>query len=203
MPLASTKDLTDTQWNVLDNLIPKPTTRRDGRGRPWKDRRSVLNGILWVLRTGAPWADVPRPLSVLPNLPPPLPAMGPLRSDERNSRSNCPRTEGSRCSGWGGSLQVSANKCQSSFHGEGMQPPGTFEYSAWASSKMGMSESRSASCRLGVEEDFEGFENCYSQRNTFAETAVHTINATASAVRSRACADHASPFQIPSSSDTA
>jgi transposase len=26
---------------------------------PWKDRRAVLNGILWVLRTGAPWADVP------------------------------------------------------------------------------------------------------------------------------------------------
>lgn len=29
------------------------------RGRPWKSRRSVLNGILWVLRTGAPWADLP------------------------------------------------------------------------------------------------------------------------------------------------
>ena len=31
--------------------------RMDDRGRPWKSRRSVLNGILWVLRTGAPWAD--------------------------------------------------------------------------------------------------------------------------------------------------
>jgi transposase len=30
-----------------------------GRGRPWKSRRSVLNGVLWVLRTGAPWADLP------------------------------------------------------------------------------------------------------------------------------------------------
>src|SRR5436190_1299634 len=30
-----------------------------GRGRPWKPRRSVLNGILWVLRTGAPWSDLP------------------------------------------------------------------------------------------------------------------------------------------------
>jgi len=28
-------------------------------GRPWKSRRSVLNGVLWVLRTGAPWADLP------------------------------------------------------------------------------------------------------------------------------------------------
>src|SRR5713226_4733752 len=40
-------------------LIPEPPRRKDGRGRPWKARRSVLNGILWVLRTGAPWADLP------------------------------------------------------------------------------------------------------------------------------------------------
>jgi len=59
MPPANNRDLTDTQWETLDNLIPRPTSRTDGRGRPWKDRRSVLNGILWVLRTGAPWADVP------------------------------------------------------------------------------------------------------------------------------------------------
>lgn len=44
---------------IPDNLIPKPKSRDDRRGRPWKDRRAVLNGILWVLRTGAPWADVP------------------------------------------------------------------------------------------------------------------------------------------------
>ena len=56
---AHDRDLTDTQWLILDPLIPKPTRRRDGRGRPWTDRRSVLNAILWVLRTGAPWADVP------------------------------------------------------------------------------------------------------------------------------------------------
>jgi hypothetical protein len=43
----------------LEVLIPEPIPRRDGRGRAWKDRRAVLNGILWVLRTGAPWADVP------------------------------------------------------------------------------------------------------------------------------------------------
>src|SRR5580704_8536068 len=54
-----TRDLTDEQWKILDPLIPKPRRRRDGRGRPWKSRRSVLNGVLWVLRTGAPWADLP------------------------------------------------------------------------------------------------------------------------------------------------
>ena len=59
MPLRNTRDLTDAQWATLDTLIPEPAPRRDGRGRPWKDRRAVLNGILWVLRTGAPWADVP------------------------------------------------------------------------------------------------------------------------------------------------
>src|SRR5258705_11675676 len=53
------RDLTDEQWKILDPLIPKPRTRSDGRGRPWKSRRSVINGILWVLRTGAPWADLP------------------------------------------------------------------------------------------------------------------------------------------------
>src|ERR1700730_8937639 len=53
------RDLNDYQWKVLDPLIPKPKRRNDGRGRPWKSRRSVLNGILWVLRTGAPWADLP------------------------------------------------------------------------------------------------------------------------------------------------
>jgi transposase len=59
MPLANARDLNDSQWEILDDLIPEPTLRKDGRGRPWKDRRAVLNGILWVLRTGAPWADVP------------------------------------------------------------------------------------------------------------------------------------------------
>ena len=52
-------DLTDDQWKILDQLIPKPAKRHDGRGRPWKSRRSVMNGVLWVLRTGAPWADLP------------------------------------------------------------------------------------------------------------------------------------------------
>jgi len=56
---AHHRDLTDAQWSTLDTLIPEPAPHRDGRGRPWKDRRAVLDGILWVLRTGAPWADVP------------------------------------------------------------------------------------------------------------------------------------------------
>ena len=56
MPLPNVRDLTELQWAILDPLIPEPPRRKDGRGRPWKGRRSVLSGILWVLRTGAPWA---------------------------------------------------------------------------------------------------------------------------------------------------
>jgi len=52
-------DLTDAQWAILAPLLPKPRIRRDRRGRPWRDPRDVLNGILWILRTGAPWKDLP------------------------------------------------------------------------------------------------------------------------------------------------
>ena len=52
-------DLTDEQWAVLKPLLPEPPRRADGRGRPWWCARQVLNGVLWVLRTGAPWHDLP------------------------------------------------------------------------------------------------------------------------------------------------
>lgn len=54
-----TRDLTDELWEMLAPLLPVPSRRNDGRGRPWKENRAVLNGILWILRTGAPWADLP------------------------------------------------------------------------------------------------------------------------------------------------
>jgi len=49
-------DLTNAQWQRLEPLLPsqKPKT-----GRPAVDHRRILNGMLWVLRTGAPWRDVP------------------------------------------------------------------------------------------------------------------------------------------------
>ena len=47
-------DLTDFEWNVIEPLLPnKP------RGVPRVDDRRVLNGIMWVLRSGAPWRDLP------------------------------------------------------------------------------------------------------------------------------------------------
>ena len=53
-------ELTKEQWSRLKHLIPCSNKRQDGRGRPRKDPRDVLNGILWVLRTGAPWKDIPQ-----------------------------------------------------------------------------------------------------------------------------------------------
>lgn len=52
-------DLTDEQWSVIAPLIPEPTIRADGKGRPWRDSREVMDGILWILRTGACWHDLP------------------------------------------------------------------------------------------------------------------------------------------------
>ena len=53
-------DLTDTQWQSIKQFIPDDPIREDRRGRPWSEQRAVLNGILWILRTGAPWQDLPR-----------------------------------------------------------------------------------------------------------------------------------------------
>jgi transposase len=44
---------------MIGPFLPKLTRRKDDRGRPWRENRAVLNGILWILRTGAPWADLP------------------------------------------------------------------------------------------------------------------------------------------------
>lgn len=52
-------DLTEPQWKRLEPLLPKPRVRKDQRGLPRRDPRDVLNGILWVLRIGAPWHDLP------------------------------------------------------------------------------------------------------------------------------------------------
>jgi transposase len=51
-------DRTDEQWDELKPLIPVPR-RPDGRGRPWRDPRAVLNGIRWILRTGAQCQELP------------------------------------------------------------------------------------------------------------------------------------------------
>ena len=46
-------ELADEQWAVVEPILPKPVQRADGKGRPRVDNRAILNGILWVMRTGA------------------------------------------------------------------------------------------------------------------------------------------------------
>ena len=48
-------ELTDEAWGRIAPLLPE-------NGRPggrWRCHREVVNGILWKLRTGAPWRDLP------------------------------------------------------------------------------------------------------------------------------------------------
>jgi len=47
-------ELTDDEWNLLKGLFP-----RQRRGGKWNDHRTTLNGMLWILRSGAPWRDLP------------------------------------------------------------------------------------------------------------------------------------------------
>ena len=49
-------ELTDEQWELIRDLLPANKRRR---GCPWKDHRTILNGIFWILRSGAPWRDLP------------------------------------------------------------------------------------------------------------------------------------------------
>lgn len=50
--------MTDAEWGVVGPLLQFPR-RADGRGRPPADTRAVLNGVLWILRTGAQWRKLP------------------------------------------------------------------------------------------------------------------------------------------------
>ncbi len=49
-------ELTDEQWLLLKDMLPA----RSARGRPRRDLREVLNAVFWLLRTGAPWRDMPQ-----------------------------------------------------------------------------------------------------------------------------------------------
>ena len=49
-------DLADHEWELIQPFFPE---RASKNGRPRKPTREVLNAIFWVLRTGAPWRDLP------------------------------------------------------------------------------------------------------------------------------------------------
>lgn len=56
LPPPSRGDLTHKQWQRLKPLLP---AQKQTVGRPSNDHRTTINGMLWILRTGAPWRDLP------------------------------------------------------------------------------------------------------------------------------------------------
>ena len=50
-------ELTDEEWNRIVPLLPPENTGK--QGRPRKDNRIILNGMVWLARSGAPWRDLP------------------------------------------------------------------------------------------------------------------------------------------------
>jgi transposase len=47
--------LTDKEWDCIADIFPTPAPT----GRPPRDRRTIVDAILWVMRTGSPWRDLP------------------------------------------------------------------------------------------------------------------------------------------------
>ena len=48
-------EITDRAWQEIEPLLPN----YGQSGGQWRDHRTVINGILWKLRTGSPWRDLP------------------------------------------------------------------------------------------------------------------------------------------------
>ncbi|MEM5400932.1 transposase [Paraburkholderia unamae] len=54
------RDITDEEWQRVMLLLPELRPRTELRGRPLANTRSVLNGVLWVIYSGANWSAMPR-----------------------------------------------------------------------------------------------------------------------------------------------
>ena len=50
-------ELSDEEWDLIQPHLPP---ERSGKvGHPWSPHRKTINGILWILGTGAQWRDLP------------------------------------------------------------------------------------------------------------------------------------------------
>ena len=52
----SRHDISDKKWAIIRPMLAKVST--ETRGRKRKDDQLMFNGILWILKTGAPWRDL-------------------------------------------------------------------------------------------------------------------------------------------------
>ena len=52
--MAKRHEPTDDEWALIQDLFPP-----QGRGGRWADHRAMINAVMWRLRTGAPWRDLP------------------------------------------------------------------------------------------------------------------------------------------------
>lgn len=52
-------EITDEEWRRIAPLYPELHARRESRGRPLADTRSVFNGLMWVMYTGSAWSAMP------------------------------------------------------------------------------------------------------------------------------------------------
>ena len=50
-------ELTDQEWELIESLLPPGKTVKPRR--PSKNNRTMLNGMVWIARSGAPWRDLP------------------------------------------------------------------------------------------------------------------------------------------------
>ena len=53
--MAGRYEISDNGWALIEDIVSPPKTT----GRPRRDDRQVLNGIFWVLCSGAKWRDLP------------------------------------------------------------------------------------------------------------------------------------------------
>jgi transposase len=54
------RDMSDEEWQMVAPLLPELRPRSELRGRPLANTRAVLNGVLWVMYSGASWSTLPR-----------------------------------------------------------------------------------------------------------------------------------------------
>ena len=50
------RELADRQWKRIEQLVPG---KQGDKGRSGEDNRLFVDAVLWILRTGAPWRDLP------------------------------------------------------------------------------------------------------------------------------------------------